>query len=94
MMEHASKPIYALQFHPEVTHTEEGQNLLENFIVEVCHCNKDWQMHHLIENRITEIREQTGNSRVLLELVWRSRFISDSSITFQSNWRTIGLCFC
>ena len=68
MMEHASKPIYALQFHPEVTHTEEGQNILENFIVEVCHCNKDWQMQHLIENRIAEIREQTGNSRVLLGL--------------------------
>ena len=68
MMEHASKPIYALQFHPEVTHTEEGQNILENFIVEVCHCNKDWQMQHLIENRIAEIRAQTGNSRVLLGL--------------------------
>ena len=49
-MQHNSKPIYALQFHPEVTHTEDGKVVLDNFIFKVCNASKDWKMDDLISN--------------------------------------------
>ena len=58
-MQHTSKPIYALQFHPEVTHTEDGKNVLDNFIFKVCSANKDWMMDDLIGQRIQEIKDQS-----------------------------------
>ena len=48
-MEHSQKPIYALQFHPEVTHTKDGNIILENFIFKICHCLAQWKMSNLIE---------------------------------------------
>ena len=67
-MQHTSKPIYALQFHPEVTHTEDGKTILDNFIFKVCSANKDWKMDDLIGQRIKEIKEQVQNNKVLLGL--------------------------
>ena len=61
-MQHISKPIYALQFHPEVTHTEDGKTVLDNFIFKVCSANKDWKMDDLIGQRIKEIKEQDQNN--------------------------------
>ena len=54
-MQHSSKPIYAIQFHPEVTHTEEGQIVLNNFIFNICDAKSDWKMNNLISQRIEEI---------------------------------------
>ena len=67
-MQHASKPIYALQFHPEVTHTEEGQTVLNNFMFKVCNANTDWKMDDLIAQRVNEIKEQVKDNKVLLGL--------------------------
>ena len=67
-MQHTSKQIYALQFHPEVTHTEDGKTVLDNFIFKVCNANKDWKMDDLIGQRIKEIKEQVQNNKVLLGL--------------------------
>ena len=47
-MEHKTLPIYAIQFHPEVTHTDHGQAILDNFIFNICHANTDWKMDDLI----------------------------------------------
>ena len=47
-MQHIEKPIYALQFHPEVTHTEKGSTIIENFIFKVCDVNPDWKMDDLL----------------------------------------------
>ena len=67
-MQHQTKPIFALQFHPEVTHTECGKVILDNFIFKVCEASNDWKMDDLIEQRITEIKNKVGDNKVLLGL--------------------------
>ena len=67
-MQHQTKPIFALQFHPEVTHTECGKVILDNFIFKVCEASNDWKMDDLIEQRITEIKNTVGDNKVLLGL--------------------------
>ena len=67
-MQHKMKPIYALQFHPEVTHTEDGKIILDNFIYKVCKTNADWKMNDLIDHRIKEIKNQVKDNKVLLGL--------------------------
>ena len=67
-MEHETLPIYAIQFHPEVTHTDHGQKIIENFIFNVCNANNDWKMDDLISQRIDEIKDQVQKNNVLLGL--------------------------
>jgi len=67
-MEHKTLPIYAIQFHPEVTHTNHGQKIIENFIFNICSANADWKMDDLISQRIDEINEQVQKDKVLLGL--------------------------
>ena len=67
-MQHSTKPIYALQFHPEVTHTEDGKIILDNFLFKVCKANSDWRMDDLINQRIQEIKSKVQNNKVLLGL--------------------------
>jgi GMP synthase (glutamine-hydrolysing) len=86
VMQHSTKPIYALQFHPEVTHTEDGKTILDNFIFKVCNANKDWRMHDLIDQRIQEIKNQTENNKVLLGLSGGV----DSSVTAALLQKAIG----
>ena len=67
-MQHKNLPIYAIQFHPEVTHTQDGHLLLNNFLFEVCHAHTDWKMNDLISSRIEEIKDQVQDNKVLLGL--------------------------
>ena len=67
-MQHETKPIYALQFHPEVTHTEQGHIVLNNFMFSICNAQKDWKMDNLIKERIQEIKDQVKDQKVLLGL--------------------------
>ena len=67
-MEHEALPIYAIQFHPEVTHTDHGQKIIENFIFNICNANNDWKMDDLISQRIDEIKDQVQKNNVLLGL--------------------------
>ena len=62
------KKLYAIQFHPEVLHTQEGSKMLHNFIYEVCGCSGTWKMDAFVENSVKEIREKVGNGRVLCAL--------------------------
>lgn len=66
--ENAEEGLYAIQYHPEVLHTEEGKTMLSNFVLGVCGCVGDWKMDAFVENTIKEIREKVGDGRVLLAL--------------------------
>tara|TARA_B100000900_G_scaffold60075_1_gene45522 strand:- start:150 stop:1730 length:1581 start_codon:yes stop_codon:yes gene_type:complete len=67
-MEHKDKPYYALQFHPEVTHTDKGKKIIENFIIDICKSERDWKLDDLIEHRVKEIKAQVEDKKVLLGL--------------------------
>lgn len=58
--------LYGLQFHPEVHHTAEGQQVLENFLFDVCGMNGEWTTESFIEGAIARIREQVGDNEVVL----------------------------
>lgn len=62
---YAKPHIYGLQFHPEVTHTEYGLQILKNFVVHICHCRCDWTMEDFIEQCIASIRQQVGSAKVI-----------------------------
>ena len=62
------KNLYAIQFHPEVLHTQEGTKMLHNFVRGICGCAGTWKMDAFVENTIKEIREKIGNGKVLLAL--------------------------
>ena len=62
------KKLYAIQFHPEVLHTQEGTKMLHNFVRGVCGCAGTWKMDAFVENSIKAIREKVGNGKVLCAL--------------------------
>ena len=67
-MEHVEKKLYAMQFHPEVLHTEHGKEMLHNFLYEVCGCAGDWTMANYAKSAIEDIRRTVGAGKVLLAL--------------------------
>lgn len=67
-MANEKKNIFTLQFHPEVTHTEEGTKILENFVHNICKAEKNWKLAGYIERTIAEIREKVGDEKVILGL--------------------------
>lgn len=67
-MEDAERELYATQFHPEVRHTPHGNQILANFLFDICGLEKSWTMDSIIEDSIAAIREQVGDSRVILGL--------------------------
>ena len=67
-IENIEKGFYATQFHPEVNHTEQGFDMLGNFLYKVCHCKGDWTMRNYAEEAIKQIREKVGDGKVLLAL--------------------------
>ena len=67
-VENVEKKLYAVQFHPEVLHTQEGTKMLSNFVFNVCGCAGDWRMDSFVEESIKAIREKVGNGKVLCAL--------------------------
>ncbi|MCK5470725.1 MAG: glutamine-hydrolyzing GMP synthase, partial [Cyclobacteriaceae bacterium] len=59
---------YGIQFHPEVTHTEEGKILLRNFVVHICGCKQDWTPDIFVESTVANLKEILGNDKVVLGL--------------------------
>ena len=59
---------YGLQFHPEVTHTRQGQRILERFVHEICGCASDWTPGNIIDDTISRVRERVGDEEVILGL--------------------------
>ena len=64
----ASRNFYAIQFHPEVTHTLQGEAIFQNFVKNICQCDGLWTAAAIIEDQITRVRQQVGDSHVLLGL--------------------------
>ena len=67
-MANEDKRFYGVQFHPEVTHTRQGMKLIENFVMNVCGCEKLWTSANIIEDAIARIKEQVGDDEVILGL--------------------------
>lgn len=67
-MEWEEKGLYAVQFHPEVVHTQEGTAILRNFLYEVCGCLGTWKMDSFVDASIKEIRNKVGDGKVLCAL--------------------------
>lgn len=67
-MEMEEKKLYAVQYHPEVMHTQEGTKMIRNFLYNVCECVGDWKMDSFAERTIEEIRAKVGNGKVLCAL--------------------------
>ena len=67
-MECPERRLYSTQFHPEVRHSEYGNQILSNFLFGVCGLEKSWTMDNLVESKVAEIREKVGGDRVILAL--------------------------
>ena len=67
-MENTERKLYGMQYHPEVMHTENGTDMLRNFLYEVCKCSGDWSMSNYAQTAIQQVREKVGNGKVLLAL--------------------------
>jgi GMP synthase (glutamine-hydrolysing) len=65
---HAKKRFYGVQFHPEVSHTPYGGQILRNFLYEICQCQGTWQVGSFVDDAIENIRTQVGSSRVICGL--------------------------
>ncbi len=83
---HKSLPIYAMQFHPEVTHTSLGSTLLHNFLYNIAHCQGHWHLGDFAQRTIQTIREQVGDDRVICGLSGGV----DSSVTAALLTKAIG----
>ena len=63
-----SRGFYGVQFHPEVTHTRQGQRILERFVHDICGCASDWTADNIIEDSIQRVRERVGEDEIILGL--------------------------
>jgi len=80
------KQVYAMQFHPEVQHSEEGYLMLRNFARKICGVTEKWKMEHFLKEQIAKIRETVGDGKVLLGLSGGV----DSSVVAAMLWEAIG----
>lgn len=67
-MENEEKKLYAVQFHPEVTHSQYGKQMLKNFLYNVCNCEGLWKMDSFIEDTVESLRKQIGDRKVIMAL--------------------------
>ena len=67
-MANEDKKFYGVQFHPEVTHTKQGLRILENFVIEICQCEKLWTSASIIDDAIAKMKAQIGDDEVILGL--------------------------
>jgi GMP synthase (glutamine-hydrolysing) len=67
-VKHQEKPVYGLQFHPEVSHTPFGSQILRNFLYKICGCTGRWKLESFVEQTITQLRNRVGQHRVICGL--------------------------
>ncbi|MFO0807281.1 MAG: glutamine-hydrolyzing GMP synthase [Gemmataceae bacterium] len=83
---HFHRPVYGLQFHPEVSHTPDGSTILRNFLTTVCGCRGLWKMSAFIDQTVTQLRDRIGSHRVICGLSGGV----DSSVTAALLVRAVG----
>lgn len=66
--DHSANPLYCLQFHPEVYHSIEGKKILQNFLVNICGCSRDWTPAHFITDTVNSLKDQIGDRKVIMAL--------------------------
>ncbi len=67
-MENSARKLYAVQFHPEVVHTDHGKKIFENFVKNICKCSGDWTMENFISSTVQNLRDEIGSGKVLCAL--------------------------
>ena len=67
-IEDSKRRFYGVQFHPEVVHSEEGEKMIQSFVLDICKANADWNMGSFVSDAVEAIREKVGNKRVLCGL--------------------------
>ncbi len=67
-VKHKTKPFYGVQFHPEVTHTPHGSDILSNFLFNICRCAGNWRMTNFLEHEVERVRAKVGDKRVICGL--------------------------
>jgi GMP synthase (glutamine-hydrolysing) len=67
-IQNQARQLYGIQFHPEVTHTQYGNQILRNFIFDICKCESTWSMESFLESKIEDLKAQVGNQKVLCAL--------------------------
>lgn len=65
---HDDRPLYGLQFHPEVYHSAEGKKIIKNFLVNICHCTQSWTPASFVHESIEALKEQIGDAHVIMAL--------------------------
>jgi len=65
------EPTYGIQFHPEVTHSLQGKQLLHNFVVDICGCSQNWTADSFVETTIADRKQKLGSDRVVMALSGR-----------------------
>lgn len=85
-VKHRQLPVYGLQFHPEVTHTPHGGQILRNFVVRICGCDGTWELAAFASETIEKLQQRIGTSRVICGLSGGV----DSSVTAALLYRAIG----
>ena len=99
-VKHRSLPIYGLQFHPEVTHTPLGPQILGNFLKAICNCSGTWKLGDFARETIEAIRDRVGNGPGDLRPVGRGRFVGRgrpagrgrSARRSPASWSTTACC--
>jgi GMP synthase (glutamine-hydrolysing) len=81
---------YAVQFHPEVTHTLKGKEMIARFVHDICGCGRDWNMPDYVNEAIAKVRAQVGTDEVILGL---SGGVDSSVVAAQGDWQPTDLCF-
>ncbi|TDH25559.1 glutamine-hydrolyzing GMP synthase [Segetibacter sp. 3557_3] len=67
-VEPINKPLLALQFHPEVYHSTEGKKIIQNFLVNICHCSQDWTPAAFVQETIADLKAKIGDGHVIMAL--------------------------
>ena len=89
-MENREKKIYAVQYHPEVRHTVDGDKVLYNFIYDVCKCENSWKITDFLDKSVSNLKEKIGEKKVLCALSGGV----DSSVVAALLSRAASMRFC
>jgi GMP synthase (glutamine-hydrolysing) len=88
------RPLFGIQFHPEVTHTLQGMRIIERFVHDICGCEKLWTAASIIEDAISTVRATVGKDKVLLGLSGGVDSSVVGGAAASRYWRSTNLRLC